>query len=492
MADNPELIIRQTLKEAKLSNDSARRAQIEKRLNIYNDDWVSIIKAELDKQFSEKTREYIKLMPDDSVNIPKRIINDISLVYQREARRAYVHGEGENAKEDENYKKIISNIPIDIIMQEANRMTNLCNESLIYVVPRDNIEYDILTPDQVEIFQDPEDSTKPLAILFYQTCVDTVDDTTIIRKVYWDIFGNHRIFDHNDQEIQKLENPYKDPDNKDRTILPFVILHKSYPKCDIWDRTGGNDLFSAAVQVAVLLTDLNYSMKVNSFKQQWMTGIKKVDAAPEVVLDPLYPHMNPSTDGKFGVLDFTVDQMKALNVIIGKIGLIANNWGLSLDNFKLTVSARSGFALRVENFALEKVVIEQKKFYRHYENEIFKVTKIVNNTINIDKQIKEDGQFIVDFSELLFPLDPEENRKQWAFDMKLGAKNILQYIMETNPDIKDTKQAEEFFLSNIKLNKEASTKAGIDINAILDSILKSSTSGGGSSSGGGEPSQPLI
>ncbi len=487
-----EIVIRKTLKSAKLLSDQQRRSKSEKRLDIYRDDWKLHLKHAIDQQFSPKTRDKIKQMIDDSVNIPKRIINDISLVYQKEAKRAFISGEDDSAKEDENYKKVIAGIPTDIIMQEVNRLTNLLNETLVYIVPRNGkIEYDILTPDQVEVFQDDEDPTKPVAILFFQTSVDTVHDTAV-RKIYWDVFGNHIIFDENDQEVERMVNPYKDPNNSERTILPFVIFHKNYPKCDIWERTSGDDLFSAAIQIGVLLTYLNYSLKTNSFKQSWMTGIRKKDVPASIVFDQLYPLMNPNTDGKFGTLDFTVEFEKMLNAIIGKIAMIANNWGLSLDNFKLTISAQSGFALRIKNFGLEKVVIEQKKFYRFYENELFQVTRIVNNTAFSKNKIKDEGNFVIDFADLLFPLDPEENRKQWGFDLKLGAKNILMYIMDVNPDIKDAKSAEAFLIENVRINKEVAGKAGIDIDSILDALLQTGGSAGGGSPQAEGESSPLI
>lgn len=486
--DNADLIIRELLQNAKFLNDSARRSHVEKRLDIYKDDWLTHLKNELDRQFSEKTREAIKQMIDDSVNIPKRIVNDISLVYQREAKRQYI----KNDKEDENYKEVISQIPTDLIMEQVNRFTNLVNETLVYVVPRgDKIEYDILTPDQVEVFQNEEDPTKADAILFCKTSVDTIESTAI-EKIYWDVFGNHKILDENDQVIEDKENPYIDPNNKDRTILPFVIFHKNYPKDSIWDRTSGNDLFSAAIQVGVLLTYLNYSLKTNSFKQTWGTGIAKKDAPASIVFDQLHPLFNPNADGKFGTLDHTVGFEEFMGAVVNKIALIANNWGLSLDNFKLTVSAQSGFALRIKNFGLEKIVIEQKKHYRYGEKKLFEVTKIVNNTAFKNNKIADDGLFSVDFAELIYPSNPEETRKQWSFDIKVGARNIWQYMMETNPDIKTNDQAEKVFLDNIKINKEAQTKGDINLDQIFDTLLKvSGGNGGGSPDGGGE-SSPLI
>lgn len=455
-------LIEKLFKQEKLSNDSARRNEIEKRLNIYHDNYKEILKKEINNQFHEDTRDNVKQMIDDSSNVLKRIIDEISLVYQKNADRSYVIGE----KENQNYQDLMTGIPVDIIMQETNRMTNLCNESLVYIVPRKKIEYDILTPDQIEVFQNEDDPTKVDAVLFTKTYVDSVDNISI-QKVYWDVYGNHMIFDSDDQLIENFGNPYKDPENKERTILPFVIFHKNFNKDSVWDKTGGNDLVSGTIQIGVLLTYLNYLMKVGSFKMLTFTGINPDDVQQDLIFDPLSPKIVKETSGSIGTVDMQIELEKLWAIIYNKIGALANNYGMSLDNFKLSADAQSGFALKIKNQGLEKAISNQRKFYRYYEKELFEKTKIINNTMFKKNKIGDNGLFKIDFAETEYLEDPNETREQWKFDIKMGVKSIYDYLRFVNPDVKDDKQAEAMLKTNTDINKDVQEKYGIDVATLI-------------------------
>jgi hypothetical protein len=129
-------LVKDLLKKAKEDLESSRKQEVSDRLDIYRDSWEKILNNELNAQFHEKTRGNIKQMLALDSNVLKRVVKEISVVYQESAVRSYTLGEGEQAKEDETYQELLSKIPINIIMQETNRLTNLCNESLIYIVPR--------------------------------------------------------------------------------------------------------------------------------------------------------------------------------------------------------------------------------------------------------------------------------------------------------------------------------------------------------------------
>ncbi|KKK89124.1 hypothetical protein LCGC14_2736260, partial [marine sediment metagenome] len=214
----------------------------------------------------EETRDDVNQMLALDSNILKRIVKETSIVYQKSAKRAFFVGEVEEAKEDENYKELLSKMPINLVMQETNRLTNLNNESLIHIVHRnEKVEYDIITPDIVEIYQSQTNVKEIEAIVFTQTFVDTRGNTDIF-YIYYDIHGNHKKFDKDLEQVPIEDNkdgvnPYKDPNNPKQTILPFEIFHKDFPIDSIWNAKGGEDLVSGTKQIGVLLTYLNYLVK---------------------------------------------------------------------------------------------------------------------------------------------------------------------------------------------------------------------------------------
>ena len=469
-------IARDLLLKIKNNLECARRREAEDRLSIYQDAWEDILEDEVDDQFNEKTRDDVKQMLAYDINVLKRIVKEISIVYQKSAARSYIVGEEDTAKEDERYNQLISEIPVNLIMQENNRLTNLCNENIIYIVPRNNrIEYDLLTPDLVEVYQSQTNAKEVEALVFTQTFVDTKGDTTIY-YIYWDIYGQHLKFD-NEGDPVKIEgneqgiNPYKDPVNKGRTILPFVIFHRDYPINTVWNTTGGGDIVSSTKQVGVLLTYLNYLFKTQSFKQKYMQGINTKDVPKDLVHDPLFTLIMPNVEGNIGVIDYQIMLDKLWEIIYAKIGAIANNYGMSLDDFKIIGTAQSGYALKLKNRALDKVVEEQIKLYRWGEKELFEKTKIINNT-KYKNKIAENGVFKIDFAEQTYPESPEDIRKQWEFDIKLGAKSIADYAMYINPDLKSEDEAVEYIKGNIDINKTIEQDTGITMSLIEKAFAK--------------------
>lgn len=470
-------LVKDLLKKAKEDLESSRKQEVSDRLDIYRDSWETILNNELNAQFHEKTRGNIKQMLALDSNVLKRVVKEISVVYQESAVRSYTLGEGEQAKEDETYQELLSKIPINIIMQETNRLTNLCNESLIYIVPRgEKIDYDIITPDIVEVSQSQTKATDVEAIVFTQTFVDTLGDTTIF-YIYYDIFGRHLKFDEDFNPVkiegnEKGINPYKDPNNPGQTILPFVIFHKDYPINAVWNTTGGGDLVNGTKQVGVLLTYLNYLIKMASFKQRYFKGIPLDDVPMTLVHDPAFTLVVSNPEGDVGVLDFQVALKEIWELIYSKIGAIANNYGMSLDNFRLTGDAQSGYALRIKNRGLEKIVEEQIKLYRWHERELFEKTKIINNTAYPKKKIADNGDFKIDFVEQEYPEAPEEERQQWKFDISMGAKSIADYAMSVNPDLKTQDEAIEYIKSNDEINKTIEAETGISVATLLEKAFK--------------------
>ena len=102
------------------------------------------------------------------------------------------------------------------------------------------------------------------------------------------------------------------------------------------------------------------------------------------------------------------------------------------------------------------------------------------------------SSFKIDFGELTYPEDPDETRKQWAFDLKVGAKNILQYVKEVNPDIKDDDTAEEFIKTNNEINKRVQVENNINFDNVISGLLKLGSNGNTSTNAGGGSSQSLI
>lgn len=135
-----EVLVMEALRRAKANEDTARKLNTQNRLNVYNDDFKTLIQSELARQFTEETFQNIKLMVDDSNNVLKRIVNDISTVYKEGAQRvAGIEQADGKLKPDLRYGETIRSQPTDLLLDKTNKLCNVCNEVFVRVAPANGI-----------------------------------------------------------------------------------------------------------------------------------------------------------------------------------------------------------------------------------------------------------------------------------------------------------------------------------------------------------------
>ena len=127
------------------------------------------------KYFSQSTLDKVVA---GNINITKRVIDRVSLVYMTPPIRTY-----------SNEDVVDFFVEKDLKLQRLERMTNLLDAVLLKPVWRINkegngtIEYDIIS-DYEPIFD--EDPLKPVAIIYPITMKATVMDNTPEQFAYWD------------------------------------------------------------------------------------------------------------------------------------------------------------------------------------------------------------------------------------------------------------------------------------------------------------------
>lgn len=466
-------LIQESIERAKIENESARKKDVSKRVSFYRDDFKTIITDEVNRQFHKDIAPLLIQLVDDSVNIVKRIVNEISIVYKVAARRDAVLSEGvvarEERKVDARYAELQSRFDFDIFMDQVNKYTNLCNEAVVRVSPdfeKKCVQLDLLTPDIVSVSQSRSNPSRYDRLTYSVTFVDTPANKEI-QYIYWDKFGKHLVVDQDFKDITKNVNPEnKEPGvNPYKDKLPFYITHRQIPMGSIWDSTSGNDLLSAAIQAGVNLTALNYLFKRNSYKQLKIKGIEKKDLPLEIITDPAYPLVLNGVDVDADVLDFQIDIAKLMGFVKDKILLVCNNYGISAEMLQSSISSSSGYALRIKKEALLEKRQEQIKYYRSYEAEIFEIVRMVNNTYFPNDKISDTAVFNVDFGEISIPDDPATEREKWKFDFQTGAADIVDYVMSRNPDL-TRDEAVKKIDANLAMNKKMGG-SGIDFDALF-------------------------
>lgn len=458
---------------AKWQADQERQNEAQDKLDIYSDDFEEIIEDKLTRLFHPDSVKRLLYHVNQSQNILKRVINETSTVYKREAQRTL-------NIDSPKYEEIKELNNFDIKGKKINRYTNLLNETLIKVGFRGGrIVYDIITPNICTVVQNEADPTQADAIIYQVTRANT-PGASDIRYHYWSKDGDYLIYDESFRiigriydswdESGQLQYPYIDPDTGGY-LLPFVISHKEEPDSNFWDQDNGRDLYNAAIMTAIKMTLFDYYFRVGSFKQIYLIG-DEADMPASQVLDPLTVLRASGEGAAIGVLDREIDMEQLKNAIVFQINSIINNYGISSDQWTLSVSELSGIALKIKNMPLLEIREDQLPFYRQYEKDLFKVTRVVNNAhvLNRSEEIPEKAEFNVDFAEITFPEDPIKELEHAKNQLKAGIISLGQFYMFFNPDIKDEKEAEKIIIKNLSKLQETRKKYP-DLDELLSAII---------------------
>lgn len=485
---------------------------------------------ELARQVSKETLDSFKFLVTQEMNIIKRVVNDLSVIYKNPAQRKAVI-EGKELDEDSKtlkqttqeidlYQDIIKDTNKDEALQAVNKYTNLTNNVLLKPCYRDGkMDYDIYLFNNAEIYTDPEDWKKIIAIKYYNGLDVGADDAStgynnpytlnspvyqpffkidadkglsggVIQDYYssviWvkeDIKNNGIIEDGGytkelkagtiyyirptaDYEMVDDQETITYLDENGEYILPFVLYNKVYPIDRLLNFTEGNDLRDLAVNVATLLIYLNSVEKYQSFKQI-VINTDDPDSIPNnMKLGPADVIINPTKEGggSVEVLDLQSDITNKYDVIKERIMNVLAGYGISPQNFSMSGSPTSGFALKISNIGKIESREAQLPLYRNKEHELFDIERIIWNYHNPTKKIPYEARLEVDFAELTFPKSPDEKVKQDEFNLRHNIITEVDILIRENPDLTE-EQALERYKENKAFN-EANKPAPIQLNPI--------------------------
>lgn len=481
-----------------------RKLAVKNLIDVYKDDWEDQIRSELSRQFTSLSQDKLRFLITREMNLVKRVVNETALVYKNNAvRKALVsNGKGVDGVEDftidENYEKIIAKSSINSIMKQVNRYTKLSNQTMLRVVWRDKkIDFDMLTFDNVEIFTDPEDWTKIIAIKYFidlelpSTSADLNDDVTIgtndaflsagsdnsfgvsiteandasfSTMFLWtledkdSISGEYlksfvRTYNKKDGEmveVKKEDNLYFDQDGF--PVLPFVFFPNKTPHSTLTDYTSGNDVYDANMNVALNYVHLNELIKYQSYKQIFVKASDATSFPSSWNLDPQSVIALTDTDNNtdIGTLDLQSDITKIMELIRDRIIMVFSQVGIPPSAIQLSGTPESGIAIRLDKQSLMEFREDDIEIYREKEKALFEVVRIINNFHNTEK-ISEDAEINIDFAEITFPTTRQEEAAADALEIQNNSLTGWQILQRKNPDLTDD-QAKEKYQENKDFN----------------------------------------
>jgi hypothetical protein len=509
------------------SNKLTIKRFVQNLVNIYNDNWCYIIQEELARQVTTETFKKYQFLISQELNVLKRVVNDLSVIYKEPAKRRAVVEASEvqddgvttlDVKQElDIYQEALEDTNKDEALQTINKYTNLSNNTMLKITYRDGkLDYDVLLFNNVEIYTNPDDWKEITAIKYYNGLTldefsycgkgtaygayypayvpdsgdkdkgyggnpvqdyhsavvwvkeDTINDGIIENGKTGEILEGgyvYTITPSGDYErvVKREEIPYLDENGE--PILPFVLYNREYPIDKLLNFTTGNDIRDLTVNMAILLIYLNSVEKYQSFKQLVINTDDPESLPNDLTIGPADIVVNPTKEGggSVEVLDLQTDIKTKYELIKERIVNVLTGYGISPQNFTMSGSPTSGFALKISNIGKLESREAQLPLYRNREKQIFDIERIVYNYHNTEG-IPDEAELEVDFAEISFPKSPQEQITQDEFDLRHNVITEIDIMQRKNPDLTD-EMAIERHAKNKQFN-EMSQPQTVELNPI--------------------------
>ena len=377
-------------------------------------------KEYVSKYFSDST---LNKVPIGNVNITKRVIDRISLVYMTPPIRLY-----SNEDTPDYFKEK------DLKLQRLERMCNLLDGVLVkpcWRIKPDGsgcIEYDIIM-DYEPLFD--TDPLNPYAIVYPIAQKASVLDGTPEQFVYWDA-ENTFVFDNNGKQYTTDDNP--DMVNP-YGVLPFIeCFRDGKPETDYLDTNASRDLIQTNLSMNVAETNKNANIMFQSFGYLFVNGAGIDKDTMKIGQDKI---------NYLGV-DGSISIVSPPNAVPALDESIQSSYKMLAQNYHLPISfvegstASSGVALKMRNLELTDNRKSDVIRWRNIEYKLFELERLM---IAVE-QGKDAGDLEdVDFSESVEVLNDQEQRDKWEWELSKGLIDLADILMQQNPDL-DREEAE--------------------------------------------------
>ena len=397
--------------------------------------------------FSDNLKKQISC---PNVNITKRIIDRISMVYMKPPIREYSN----ETTPDYFHLK-------DFKLQRAEKLCNLLEVILIKPTWRnERIEYDIIR-DWEPLFLN-DDPLNPSAITYPLQVRSSVTDLTEERWAYWDM-EHHFIYEKGTgkklvtEENPEMANPYQ--------ILPFVeCFRDGKPEASYFDTDASPDLIATNETVNIAEFNKSANIMFQSFGFGYITGSNIEKEKLEIGPDKW------SFLGHDGTLQMVSppNSVPALTSSIeSSYKMLAQNYHLSLSFVEGTKEA-SGVALKIRNSELLDERRSDVERWRQIEKKLFEVEERL-----IAVEQGGDAGFLlgVDFDESTEVLSEDEQRMKWDWELDKGLIDLADILMQQDPDkYPDRQDALDFLAERSGVEEEAEEATSPLLTALMTPV----------------------
>jgi len=452
----PDVWFKELRKAAAAAASTAFKIEIEKRIDYYYGRFKPYLEKELKKQFLNYKELKLQLQ---YVNAIRVITDELSVIYNWGANRELYRGdeliEDGDDPERQLWEWIMKSGKYDRTLRLTNSMVSLCQNALIrtyFWQPTGEIRLQVITPNNVDIIQHPDDPSEMVALYYATQPTDEYlggsGGRNTIAGNYYDRTVWHYWDDRNYRRYVEGKGMIPIPENADGVnpygVIPFAKFQNDMSTEGFWIDTG-YDLSNAQDNINVKLTFLNYVIRLQSFSVPVLTGYEKEPGKTETIVIgagkpitlPLARRDEGQPNFQFVTPSPAIDAIKA--EINDEFQRLLSTYGLARGAFDATREAQSGYALRLKNTSLMERRQSEIPFYEDGEESLFQIIKKVWNThadsLPADHKFKgakfsEDTELRVTIPDPKLPDSPQEEQARWEFLFANKLATPINYLME--------------------------------------------------------------
>ena len=367
----------------------------------------------------------------------KRIVNELSTVYQREARR-YVDGGDANLA---TYRELMSDVGFDESMLEASRMLTLHRAILVgfrVAVRADGTRepiLDVLTPSVFRPVLDPVDNKHVVGWLIKAGCRLAGGGLSLPSDQIpaWVLWTPHEVMQLT-ADFTPIVDSYKEHGIVDPVtgngVAPYVAVTVGPPRAGFWCGDEGEDLVAA--RIAVWVANVFMLKETKSATKMPVVAGDLTRAARDQAADT-DTFIEVPEGASFSTVDNSMDLTMYHEVANHVTDTTGNNYGLSptLMNNQGVQSADARDLMRIP---LNELRNQQKIAWRKAEKKIAVVASAVTTKELPERAFSAVG-FRVDYAEDATPLGQAEELTLFEKKLTLGLDSRSDYLMRQNPDL---------------------------------------------------------
>lgn len=407
----------------------------DKLFEIYEGDLLSHVAEALSRQLDRQPyKEAMERVP--GINILVKVVNKLSTLYNEPPSRFM-----SNDSDQELLDFYIKDMNLDSYMQDSNSFYNLFKNSAIepYLDSKGQPKVRVIPSNQFLVYSDDRiNPTDPTVFIKFMGCDSKGVNT------YW-LYSDEEFLAITDTGSIVFDDMVDNPEGENPIgKIPFVYLNKSKHKLIPNPDT---DLLSMTVLVPILLADLNFASKYQTFSIVYGidVDIRNIEINPSALWS--FKSDPQGKEPKVGTIKPEADIVEMLTSIQTQLGM----WFETRDLNAATVgnldsqNAASGIALMIQNIDATENKKVQATYFKEVEGMFWDL--LINhfhpywmtlNTLPIEanRRFIED-KVLVRFSEQRIIKTEEETLNNVIRKLEEGLITKRRAIRELNPGMDD-------------------------------------------------------